>query len=142
MDIVINEKPGFFNLSIYGKKKLAEKKSLDVFYYVESKDSKGHIEYHRLDIIPEEDYDYLIVTRNLGATIRDFPDVKGLFFFPNDISRDDGDLINLLREHGSNMISGPCSKLKVVTIPDDVDWTLTCGGDGTEWIAEKHRTWN
>ena len=141
MDLVINEVGSLFNLSIYGKKKLAERKKLDIFFYEEGQDSKGHLEYKRLDIIPEENYEYLMLTRDLGLTVRDFPDVKGLFFFPNDISRDDGDLISLLREHGSRMMSGPLSQLKVVTIPDGVDWIL-CSNDGVEWIAERHRTWS
>ena len=85
MDLVINECGGFFNLSIYGKKKLAERKNLEIYYYEESRESRDHVEYSRVEIVPEEDFDYLMVTRNLGATIRDFPDVKGLFFFPNDI---------------------------------------------------------
>lgn len=32
------------------------------------------------------------------------------------------------------------SDLKVVEIPDDVDWYIEEHA-GTEWIAEKHRTW-
>jgi len=30
--------------------------------------------------------------------------------------------------------------LKIVEIPDDVDWEIN-EDDGSEWIAEKHRTW-
>ncbi len=32
------------------------------------------------------------------------------------------------------------SNIKVVEIPDDVDWEIV-DYDGAEWIAEKHRTW-
>ncbi len=32
------------------------------------------------------------------------------------------------------------AKLKVVEIPDDVDWEVE-NYDGIEWIAEKHRIW-
>ena len=32
------------------------------------------------------------------------------------------------------------SKLQVVEIPEDVDYTIE-DYDGSEWIAEKHRTW-
>lgn len=37
--------------------------------------------------------------------------------------------------------NGPHAKLKIVTIPDDVDWYIAEYG-GLEWVAEKHRTWN
>lgn len=33
------------------------------------------------------------------------------------------------------------SNLKIVTIPDDVSWTI-CEYDGAEWVAEAHRTWS
>lgn len=31
--------------------------------------------------------------------------------------------------------------LKVVEIPDDVEWMVCDSEGGTEWVAEKHRTW-
>jgi hypothetical protein len=37
--------------------------------------------------------------------------------------------------------NGQYAKLKVVTIPDDVEWTIE-EYDGMEWIAEAHRTWS
>lgn len=55
--------------------------------------------------------------------------------------RTDVDLINLLEEKGSKYVSGPCSSLKIVEIPDDVEWEVE-EYDGSEWISEKHRTWN
>lgn len=33
-----------------------------------------------------------------------------------------------------------CSDLKIVEIPDDVEWQIE-EYDGWEWVAEKHRTW-
>src|SRR5574343_1689365 len=36
--------------------------------------------------------------------------------------------------------SGSLAKLKVVSIPDNVEWTIE-EYDGVEWIAEKHETW-
>ena len=36
--------------------------------------------------------------------------------------------------------SGSCAKLKVVEIPDGAEWELYAY-DGSEWIAERHRTW-
>lgn len=33
------------------------------------------------------------------------------------------------------------SELKIVDIPDDVEWCIKAY-DGLEWVAEQHRTWN
>jgi hypothetical protein len=37
--------------------------------------------------------------------------------------------------------NGKFAELKVVEIPDDVQWQIE-DYDGAEWVAEKHRTWN
>lgn len=35
---------------------------------------------------------------------------------------------------------GKFARLEVVEIPDDVQWVIE-EYDGSEWVAEKHRTW-
>lgn len=55
------------------------------------------------------------------------------------IKRNDPLLVQIVEELGEKS-SGKYSKLKVVEIPDDVDWVLQ-EYDGKEWIAENHRTW-
>lgn len=37
--------------------------------------------------------------------------------------------------------NGDCAQLKIVEIPDDVDFVIE-EYDGNEWVAEKHRTWS
>ena len=55
--------------------------------------------------------------------------------------RDHPDLVNVVRELGTEAGSMG-SILRVVTIPDDVDWVLVVNSKtGWEHIAEKHRTW-
>jgi hypothetical protein len=39
-----------------------------------------------------------------------------------------------------NEAHGPYSILKIVEIPDDIEWQVFAS-NGEEWIAEKHRTW-
>jgi len=56
-----------------------------------------------------------------------------------DISRIDRTLVAMI-EKDSNLYSGKFASLKVVTIPDNVDWEIV-DYDGQEHIAEKHRTW-
>lgn len=57
-----------------------------------------------------------------------------------DIARDDPDLIEVIEELGP-MAYGDCSELKIVEIPDDVDWVIE-EYDGIEWVSEAHRTWS
>ena len=56
------------------------------------------------------------------------------------IKRDDPILVEIVEQLGE--AAGHCfAELKVVEIPDDVEWEIG-DYDGKELIAEKHRTWN
>lgn len=61
-------------------------------------------------------------------------------YWENDIPRNDPLLVEIVEELGENA-SGPYASLKVVEIPDDVEWEIS-EYDGREHIAEKHRTWS
>tara|TARA_Y100000310_G_scaffold61032_1_gene56316 strand:+ start:621 stop:1202 length:582 start_codon:yes stop_codon:yes gene_type:complete len=55
------------------------------------------------------------------------------------IKRDDPILIQVVEELGEKA-NGAHAELKIVEIPDDVDWIIQ-EYDGNEWVAEAHRTW-
>lgn len=55
-------------------------------------------------------------------------------------NRADQDLVRIVEELGEESW-GRFAKLKVVNIPDDVEWNIE-EYDGIEWVAEKHRTWS
>jgi hypothetical protein len=57
-----------------------------------------------------------------------------------DIPRNDETLIAIVEELDQQSW-GQFSTLKVVEIPDDVEWEI-CDYDGDEWVAEKHRKWS
>lgn len=57
-----------------------------------------------------------------------------------DIPRDDPVLVSIVEEMGEDSFS-KYAYLKVVEIPDDVEWEIK-EYDGMEHIAEKHRTWS
>jgi hypothetical protein len=42
---------------------------------------------------------------------------------------------------GIEKSSGVYAELKIVDIPDDVEWEID-EYDGKEWVAEVHRTWS
>jgi len=58
-----------------------------------------------------------------------------------DIERDDPHLIQTIEELGEASASGPLAELKIVEIPDDVQWEIH-DYDGMESIHEKHRVWS
>ena len=53
--------------------------------------------------------------------------------------RTDSLLVEVVEELGERAF-GECARLKVVEIPEDVQWSIR-ERDGNEWIAENHRTW-
>jgi len=57
-----------------------------------------------------------------------------------ELSRDDPKLVACVEKLG-NKAWGKYAELSVVNIPDDVEWTIE-EYDGTEWVAEVHRTWS
>ena len=57
----------------------------------------------------------------------------------HDIPRDDPDLVAVVESLGERSW-GEYSKLKVVEVPDGVEWFIH-EYDGMEHVAEKHRTW-
>ena len=58
----------------------------------------------------------------------------------HDIPRDDPALIEVVEQLGGEA-GNRYSELKIVDIPDDVEWTIE-EYDGLEWVAEAHRTWS
>ena len=56
-----------------------------------------------------------------------------------DIPRDDPILVEMVETMGGQ-VNGSCSDLRIVEIPDDVNWQVD-EYDGHEWVAEVHRTW-
>jgi len=59
-------------------------------------------------------------------------------FFSN---RADADLIAIIEELGSEQASGELASLKIVQIPNNVEWEIH-DYDGREYVAEKHRKWH
>lgn len=56
-----------------------------------------------------------------------------------DLKRDDPKLVAVVEELGEESW-GTFARLKVVDIPDHVNWQIA-EYDGKEWVAEVHDTW-
>jgi hypothetical protein len=64
---------------------------------------------------------------------------KENYFEDRDIPRNDPVLVEVVEKLGEAAY-GFAANLKIVEIPEDVDWYVE-ENDGREWVAEKHRTW-
>jgi hypothetical protein len=56
-----------------------------------------------------------------------------------DGNRNDFNLVSVVERLGDEA-NGQFAKLKIVEVPDDVDWAIE-EYDGIEWIREKSREW-
>jgi hypothetical protein len=56
------------------------------------------------------------------------------------IPRNDPHLVRVVEELGKDA-NGACAKLKIVEIPDDVEWEIA-EYDGSEHVAQVHQTWS
>jgi hypothetical protein len=61
-------------------------------------------------------------------------------FYGHDYDRYDQDLVRAVEELGE-AASGKYAKLKVIEIPDGIEWEID-DYDGIESIQEKHRSWS
>ena len=66
-------------------------------------------------------------------------EIKEHVFYPGNIDREDLDLIYVVKKLG-NKANGTCSELKIVEIPDGIEWEIS-EYDGLETVEEKHRNW-
>ncbi len=64
----------------------------------------------------------------------------GSSFSINDIPRNDLNLIKVIEDLGEESW-GSHAELKIVEIPDGIDWQVD-EYDGLEWVAEAHRRWS
>ena len=111
MKVVINSDYGGFSLSDQAIRDYAQRKGITL---VEKEDRFGNTFF----VNSEADENY---------------------FNDREIPRNDITLVAVV-ESLKDEANGFCASLKVVEIPEDVDWYIE-EYDGNEWVAEKHRTW-
>ena len=119
MKVVINDCYGGFGLSIPAMKKLLARKNITGVVF---KDLFGK----SIDVEDDSSCGYAMY------------DCNGKYF-RFDYERNDTDLVAVVEELGDKA-NGFASDLKIVDIPDDVEYTIE-EYDGSEWVSEVHRTW-
>jgi hypothetical protein len=137
MKVVINTCYGGYNLSQKAVDLYVQRSGLKLF----RSESGGYT------TIPTEAYDKLVKEEDQQwqqwrQNRETFTGHKSNRFTwgQNKIQRNDDLLVSIVQELGTDANDGTYSKLKVVEIPDDVQFIIQ-DYDGCEWIAEKHRTW-
>ena len=119
--VVINTCFGGFGLSDVAFEKLMERKGIEFEISTDNKYSSEITYYYRKGMV-DNDEGYL----SAYEFIRD---------------RSDADLIGVIEELGLEKASGKYAELKIVEVPDDVEWHID-EYDGNEHVAENHRTWS
>jgi len=125
-EIVINACHGGFGLSNEAFREFCKRKEIPIKEHTESYGG-GHSLTNLWGVLgPNDDP---TTTSKGGDLLSD-----------HDIERDDPVLIKLVREM-KKKVNGMFANLKVVKIPNDVEWEIK-EYDGAEWVAEKHRVWS
>lgn len=140
MKVVINKCYGGFSISEEAVYKIAELKGLTIY-----PEMYGYLGLDKIYWTCEEKPEGYIEDINFSkASIEDR--IKSNYIFTeNTISNRPSNrtcqfLIKAIEELGKNA-NGELSNLKIVEIPDEVEFTIE-DYDGIEWIAEKHRVWS
>ena len=114
MKIVINADWGGFGLSDAAIERYAELASINL---ISQPDGKYSLTHWYQDQVDEHHY-----------------------WSERDVARNDPHLVQVIEELGE-AANGDYASLKVVDVPDDVDWDIV-EYDGREHVAERHRTWS
>ena len=143
MKLVINKCYGGFGLSLLAQKRYLELIGKKAFFYKQTKYSfrDGADEFGRIDDI--EKYTSIsseTYTEDKGDTFKPTKrNLEGYWYYGN-LKRDDPILVRVVEELGSELASGGCAHLKVVDIPDDIEYEIN-EYDGIESVREAHRSW-
>jgi hypothetical protein len=140
MKIVINNCFGGFGLSHEAVLRYAELKGITL-YPEKNDNSFGIVTYWKSDknSRPETKEGDAFYSMPLEERQKYNAMTDEQLFYERGILRDDVALVKVVEEMGA-AANSRYSDLKVVEIPDNVEWQIE-EYDGNEWVAEKHRTW-
>lgn len=158
MKVVINNCFGGFSLSPLGLQEWAKRKGRECYFFLHEyeRDARGRLvgEPRMVPCTLEEaagravwfaysvpnPEDYRLSERGPDGTFKDANErSREISLYCCNIERTDADLIAVVEELGERA-NGACASLKVVEVPDGVNWEIA-EYDGNEHIAEKHNTW-
>jgi hypothetical protein len=160
MKVVINKCFGGFGLSARAVKRLAELNGRECYFFTHQRDGGGNLNLHsyRPVSLDEADSDFLFFAFDIpnpnevlrgdkdwhAMSIEDRQQENALYESHSlgtgrEIDRGDPKLVQVIEELG-DAANGAHAQLAIVEIPDGVEYTVE-EYDGSEHIAEAHRTW-
>jgi hypothetical protein len=141
MEIALNKCYGGFAPSMLAYREYLKQKGKKSFFYKQTKYGfkEGKEEYERIkDISVTDTLCFYCYTKDLGKIIKKLPS-RGMIYLRDDKLRKDKDFITVVKKL-KKKVNSYYSKIKIVTIPDDMEWTIE-DYDGIETLHEKHRSW-
>ena len=136
MELVINRCYGGFGLSQLAVREYLKRKGKECFVYNDENIGSGKL--YRQTEIENANIFSIYTTKDFGETTT-WEEIQEHYFYPRNIDRTDLDLIEVVKKLG-NKANGTCSELKIVEIPDGIEWEIS-EYDGLETVEEKHRSW-
>lgn len=139
MKVVINTCYGGFGLSPKAYKKYLELQGRECYFFGHNLKERSIYRPVTLENAPKEFCLYVFDVPNPN----DYEEnelYKDHYIYSRDLERNDPILVQVVEELGEES-SGNYARLKIVEIPDGVDYEIE-EYDGTEWVAETHRTWS
>ena len=123
MKIVINNCFGGFGLSPFAIAEYCKRIGKPIYFYKQTKYSfkDGIEEYTRIDKPDKSLFVYSLHT-DLGEIINDIND-DAEWFHDREIDRADKNLVYIVEKYGKKA-NGDCANLKVIEIPDGVDYEI------------------
>ena len=135
MKVVINRCYGGFGISDTAFKRYLDLKGI-TWYKGESQ--FGTSDYYTVPVEEYKALEEICTSRPVGPDR--YKELNDLYLSPYDIGRDDPMLVQVVEELGKESWGGH-SKLKIVEIPDDVQWEID-EYDGMESVKEVSRSWS
>ena len=144
MKIVINACYGGFSLSPESMIEYYKRKGRDCYFFTFRRKPGGDIDFSKFDSASPKDVENRLIFSAFDVPnpndFRDDDEWYGQHCLSQyEYDRTDTDLIDVVEKLGGDS-SGRGGDLRVIEIPDGVEWTIE-EYDGREWVAEKHRTW-